>query len=158
MANPLINELIIGTGSKDRWSVAHPMHDADFASYALDPLLARVINAAYAGAVPIPPPPRNDLLVLMEYLPPIAATGTPKGPVADLLRLNLGVPATLQPNQHRLGLLAHDASGNATPDLAGWPNGRRPIDDVTDVALPPSPVFWSVPRSTPPRIRGWAMA
>ena len=83
MANPLINELIIGTGSKDRWSMSDPKDDAQFASYALDPLLARVINAAYVGAVPIPPPPRNDLLVLYgirrrsprpEHLPDLSRT------------------------------------------------------------------------------------
>jgi hypothetical protein len=134
MGNPLINELIIGTGSKDFWSMSRPQDDAQFAGFALDPLLARVINAAYGGAVPIPAPPRTDLLPLVQYLPPIAAAGTPTGPVADLLRLNTGVPPTPPAMAHRLGLLAHDASGMATPDAAGFPNGRRVFDDVTDIA------------------------
>ena len=124
MANPLINELIIGTGDKDYWSMSHPKNDAQFAHYALDPLLARVLNAVYG--INIPTPPRTDLLLLMEYLPPIAAAGTPPGPVADLLRLNTGVPPTPQASRKRLGVLAGD--------FGGFPNGRRVSDDVTDIA------------------------
>ncbi len=132
MGNPLINELIIGTGSKDMWSLAAPVNDSQFASFDLDPLLARALNAAYealfgAGALPIPTPPRMDLLPLVQYMPPIAAPGTPAGPVADLLRLNTGVAATPMASRKRLGLLAGDG--------AGFPNGRRVSDDVTDIAL-----------------------
>jgi hypothetical protein len=134
MGNPLINELLIGTGSKDTFSMSEPANDSQFADFFLDPVLARVINAAYAGAVPIPPPPRTDLLPLVQYLPPIAAPNTPPGPVADLLRLNTGVPPTPPASAKRLGLLAHDAAGNPTPDPAGFPNGRRVFDDVTDFA------------------------
>src|SRR3984893_15102833 len=36
MANPLINEVIIGTGDKDKWSRALPKDDAQFAAYDLD--------------------------------------------------------------------------------------------------------------------------
>lgn len=125
MGNPLINELIIGTGDKDFWSMSQPYEDGQFAHYALDPLLTRVVNAVYG--INIPPPPRNDLLLLMEYLPPIAAPHTPPGPVADLLRLNTGVPPTPKPNRRRLAVLAGD--------FGGFPNGRRVSDDVTDIAL-----------------------
>lgn len=124
MGNPLINELLIGTGSKDFWSMSQPINDSQFAHFALDPLLARVFNAVFG--INIPTPPRNDLLLLMEYLPPIAAPGTPAGPVADLLRLNTGVPPTAMASRRRLGVLAGD--------LAGFPNGRRVSDDVTDIA------------------------
>ncbi len=127
MGNPLINEVIIGTGDKDKWSMSAPVNDSQFASYALDPLLARALNAAYGGALQVPPPPRNDLLLLVQYLPPIASASTPKGPVADLLRLNTGVPPTPMAARSRLGVLGGD--------LAGWPNGRRVSDDVTDIAL-----------------------
>jgi hypothetical protein len=124
MANPLINELIIGTGDKDKWSMSAPSSDSQFADYALDPLLARIFNAALGIAVP--PPPRTDLLPLVTYAPPIAAPGTPPGPVADLLRLNTGVAPTPANMRKRLGLLAGDP--------AGFPNGRRLSDDVTDIA------------------------
>ncbi|MGA3201926.1 MAG: DUF4331 domain-containing protein, partial [Bryobacteraceae bacterium] len=124
MGNPLINELIIGTGSKDFWSMSQPVNDSQFASFDLDPLLARVFNAIYGIAIPTPP--RTDLLPLVTYAPPIAAPGTPAGPIADMLRLNTGVPPTPMASRRRLGLLAGDA--------AGFPNGRRVSDDVTDIA------------------------
>jgi hypothetical protein len=124
MGNPLINELIIGTGYKDTWSMSAPVNDSQFASFDLDPLLARVLNAIYGIAIPTPP--RTDLLPLVTYAPPIAAPGTPAGPIADLLRLNTGVAPTPMPSRRRLGLLAGDA--------AGFPNGRRVSDDVTDIA------------------------
>ena len=127
MGNPLINELLVGTGSKDRFSVDEPKNDSQFASFFLDPLLARVLNAATGGAVAIPAPPRTDLLPLVTYAPPIAAAGTPAGPVADLLRLNTGVAPTAVASASRLGLLGGDG--------AGYPNGRRVFDDVTDISL-----------------------
>ena len=52
--------------------------------------------------------------------------GTEPGPIADLLRLNVGVPPTPFDQASRLGLLG---------DAAGFPNGRRPLDDVTDIVL-----------------------
>ena len=127
MGNPLFNELIIGTGFKDLWSRSEPEDDAQFADFALDPLIARVTQAAFGGAFDIPPPPRRDLLPLVTYAPPIAAAGTEPGPIADLLRLNVGVPPTPFDQASRLGLLDGDA--------AGFPNGRRPLDDVTDIVL-----------------------
>lgn len=124
LGNPLINELIIGTGSKDRWSMSQPGNDSQFASYDLDPLLARVLNAVYG--INIPAPPRTDLLPLVTYAAPIAPPGTHPGPVADMLRLNTGVPPTPYNSRRRLGLLAGDP--------AGFPNGRRLTDDVVDIA------------------------
>ena len=127
MGNPLINELLIGTAFKDRFSMDQPKNDSQFTSFFLDPTLARILNAATAGAIVIPPPPRNDLLPLVTYKPPIAAPGTPAGPVADLLRLNTGIAPTPPANASRLGLLGGDG--------AGYPNGRRLFDDVTDITL-----------------------
>jgi hypothetical protein len=127
MGNPLINELLVGTGFKDRFSMDQPKNDSQFASFFLDPALARVVNALTAGAVAIPKPPRVDLLPVVTYAPPIAAAGTPAGPVADLLRLNTGVSPTAPASQNRLGLLGGDP--------AGFPNGRRVGDDVTDITL-----------------------
>jgi hypothetical protein len=127
--NPLVRELFVGTGFVDRFAMDQPSNDAQFASFFLDPALARILNAATAGGVAIPTPPRTDLLPLVTYAPPIAAPGTPPGPVADLLRLNTGVAPTLPASFsfHRLGLLGGDP--------AGYPNGRRPVDDVLDISL-----------------------
>jgi hypothetical protein len=104
--------------------MSEPVSDSQFASYDLDPLLARVVNAVYG--INIPAPPRTDLLPLVTYAAPIAPAGTPAGPIADLLRLNTGVPPTPIASRSRLGLIAGDA--------AGFPNGRRLTDDVVDIA------------------------
>ena len=129
MGNALINELLIGTGDKDKFSMSEPKGDSQFASYLLDPALARVINAAYAGGVPIPTPPRLDLLPLVSYRAPICpgCSAAEGGPVADLLRLNTGIPPTAAASRRRLGFIAGDS--------AGYPNGRRVSDDVTDISL-----------------------
>ncbi len=127
IGNALINELVIGTGSKDRFSMDQPKNDSQFASFFLDPALPRVINALTNGALPIPAAPRTDLLPLVTYAAPIAAAGTPSGPVADLMRLNTGVAPTPPASASRLGLLGGDP--------AGYPNGRRLADDVVDISL-----------------------
>ena len=127
MGNPLINELVIGIGSKDRWSMEQPVNDAQFAHFDLDPQIVHVIDAIYGGALTSPAAPRNDLLPLVTYAAPIAAKGTPAGPIADLLRLNTGVPATPPANASRLGLIGGDP--------AGYPNGRRLFDDAVDITL-----------------------
>lgn len=123
--NPLINELIIGTGSKDRFSTDDPVNDKQFANFVLDPLLAQIFASI---GIPVPPAPRNDLLLLVQYEPPICpgCGANDGGAVADLLRLNTGIPPTPVASQKRLGFLAGD--------VAGFPNGRRLIDDVVDIA------------------------
>ena len=127
MANPLINEAIIGTGMKNRFSMDQPVNDAQFAAFVLDPVLARVANALYGGVLGIPAPPRTDLFPLVQYSGPFAGTADTPGPIADLLRLRLDVPATPVADSNRLGFLFGDTGG--------FPNGRRLFDDVTDIAL-----------------------
>jgi Domain of unknown function (DUF4331) len=124
--NSLINELIIGTGFKDKFSTDFPVNDKQFANFVLNPLLAQLYGSVFG--VPVPPPPRNDLLVLVQYEPPICpgCGAGDTGPIADLLRLNTGIPPTAIGSQKRLGFLVGD--------LAGFPDGRRPIDDVVDIA------------------------
>lgn len=128
MGNPLINEVLIGTGDKDLFSMSEPKDDKQFADYFLNPLLARVINAAYAGAVPIPAAPRSDLLPLVQYSAPVCpgCSKEQQGPVADLLRINTGIAPTPMKERKRMGFIAGDS--------AGFPNGRRLSDDVTDIA------------------------
>jgi hypothetical protein len=125
MGNPLINELIIGTGYKDRWSMDDPVNDGQFGQFFLNPLLAQVFASI---GIPVPPAPRTDLLILAQYQAPICpgCGAADAGPVADLLRLNTGIPATQAAQVKRLGFLAGDT--------AGFPNGRRLNDDVVDIA------------------------
>lgn len=125
LGNPLINELIIGTGSKDRFSTDQPYNDMQFASFFLNPLLAQIFSSI---GIPVPPAPRTDLLPLVQYMAPICpgCTAAQAGPVADLLRLNTGIAPTPFSSAKRLGFLAGDN--------AGFPDGRRPNDDVIDIA------------------------
>jgi hypothetical protein len=126
LGNPLINEAVIGTGAKDRFSMDNPVNDAQFANFVLNPLLPQILSTL---GVPVPPAPRTDLLLLVQYMAPICpgCAATDAGPVADLLRLNTGIGPTNPTNQKRLGFLAGD--------FAGFPNGRRPADDVFDIAV-----------------------
>jgi hypothetical protein len=149
LANPLVNELIIGTVDKDRWNAVEPEDENDFLGYYLKPRTAAALQLVFGiptGCTPFgtpdcsPTPPadtdltlgnfnRTDLVnVLLKYAPTDQR-------LSELLRLDVSVPPTPLADQKRLTILAHDAAGNATPDPAGWPNGRRPIDDVTDIAI-----------------------
>jgi hypothetical protein len=121
LANPLVNEVIIPTGLKDRWNAVQPWQERNFRSYYEQPILAAVINKLYKlGA---PESDRDDLVaVLLTGVPKLNFTGD--APLAEVLRLNLSIPVTRNPN--RLGVLAGDNQG--------WPNGRRLGDDVIDIA------------------------
>jgi len=130
MANALTNELFTGIGFKDVFSVSQPKDDARFSRFFFDPYLARQLNAQ-VPVIRVPDPPRNDLRPLYQYLPPIAAPGTPPGPIADLMRLNTGVPPTPIAARSRLGLVGN----GPRRDPAGYPNGRRVTDDVTDITF-----------------------
>jgi hypothetical protein len=127
MANPLVNELIISVGKKDLWNATDPEDEAQF--------LPLYQSLAVAGAlelvstVSVPPTPRDDVVrALLKY-------GDSDPNLSELLRLDMTVPPTPPASIKRLTILAHDAAGNSTPDGAGWPNGRRPNDDVTDLVV-----------------------
>ncbi len=132
MANPLVNELIIRFGSKDVWNSTLPEQEARFVSMYRDLAVGDALELV--SGVPVPNAPREDIVqLLLQY-----AGGKP-GVLSDLLRLDMNVPPTPPSQIKRLGPFAHDAAGNPTPtpfgDPAGFPNGRRPNDDVTDVVV-----------------------
>jgi hypothetical protein len=118
LANPLVNEAIIGTSRKDEWNADEPWKEEDFLDFYLNPRLALALETVFG--VPAAKTGRTDLVdLLLKY---------PGGRrISELLRLNLNVAPTPLPAQKRLTVLAGDS--------AGWPNGRRPKDDVTDVAI-----------------------
>ena len=133
MGNPLVNELIINTPFKDRWNAAEPEDEADFQAFYRNPVIAAALELVYG--VPIAPidgstaTDRTDLMSILLKYPGQALNGTNCGnPCAELLRLDLRVPPTAPEQQQRLGAAL-------STDKAGWPNGRRPNDDVTDVAI-----------------------
>ncbi|WP_019864684.1 DUF4331 domain-containing protein [Methylovulum miyakonense] len=126
MANPLVNEVIIGAGKKDLWNATKPYKEAQFLDYYLNPRLTGLINTAFGTAFPTTG--RTDLVAaLLKYPGQNPAKCTVTNPCSDLLRLNVGVKPALPAVQKRLTVLAGDN--------AGFPNGRRPNDDVTDIAL-----------------------
>lgn len=135
MGNPLVNELIIPTNMKDKWNATDAEDEADFVPFYCNSALATTLNTVFGTTFPTAN--REDLInALLRYSPgPPVCGGKTNEALADFLRVDLSVPATAPGNQKRLGPLAHDAGGNPVPDRAGWPNGRRPNDDVTDVAL-----------------------
>ena len=128
LANPLVNELIIDTPSKDGWNSQEPEDEAQFQEFYKNPSIAQALALVFN--VPVTPTPRTDLMSLLLKYPGQALSGNNCGnPCSELLRLNLKVSPTQPENQKRLGGLAD------VPDPAGFPNGRRPNDDVTDIAI-----------------------
>jgi hypothetical protein len=126
MGNPLVNELIIPIGRKDLWNATEPEDEKVFLGFYRDLAVADALFAV--SNVPVPPKPRNDIVQLLT-------TYAGKGRNADLLRLDVTVPPTPVGQIKRLGPFAHDDAGAPTPDPAGFPNGRRPDDDVTDIVV-----------------------
>jgi hypothetical protein len=132
MANPLVNELIIPIGRKDLWNASEPEDEAQFLDAYRNLAVADAL--ALVSGVPVPPKPREDIVQLFTKY--AGQDPDPNvGPFSDLLRLDMSVAPTPPSEIKRLGPFAHDATGNATPDPAGFPNGRRPNDDVTDIVV-----------------------
>ncbi len=128
---PLVNEVVIGLKDKDKFNHSKPAGDAQFADYVTNPTLPALIEILYGdkGAKAPTNFPRGDLVA--AFLTGIKGvnqpTVNPKPAVAEMLRLDTSKPATPAGSQKRLGVVAGDN--------AGFPNGRRPGDDVVDIAL-----------------------
>ena len=133
LGNPLVNEVVIPLGLKDRWNTLSPAGDRAFKSHFEKPELSALLPVLYPKVFPnleALKAPRADLVAIL-------LTGLPSGVVegfqnyggkvlADQLHLNVAIPPTTsKPN--RFGLLGGDA--------AGFPNGRRVFDDVVSIEL-----------------------
>lgn len=133
---PLVNEVVIGLPDKDLFNASEPVNDVDnFGAYVLYPTLPVLINALFnangelsgdAGVSVAPATPRNDLLA--AFVTGVDGLNKPaNGAAGEILRLNTAIAVTPAAMQSDLGFLGCD--------LAGFPNGRRPLEDVTDIAL-----------------------
>ncbi|MFZ0187788.1 MAG: DUF4331 domain-containing protein [Streptosporangiaceae bacterium] len=137
LGNPLINEVVIAMGDKDRWNSLPPADDKQFAHYVTQPGLAALLPALYPGVFPnlaklvASGKPRADLEAIL-------LTGIPSGLIpgftnltgtvlADMLRLNTSIAPTPPKKQSIYGLVGGDAGG--------FPNGRRVTDDVVAIEL-----------------------
>lgn len=135
LGNPLINEVIIPIGQKDLWNAEHPSADSAFVQYYQTPELATLLEVLYPGVFPnlaalnASGAARADLVaILLTGIPGGLIPGFQNytGPTqADMLRLNLAIPPSADPNP--IGLIAGDA--------AGFPNGRRVFDDTVAIEL-----------------------
>ena len=116
---PLVNELVIGLGDKDEFNASEPRNDGQFAAYVTNPTLPVLIQALFG--VPAPATPRNDLVQV--FLTGVPGLNQPLHfKAAEMLRLNTGIAPAAPAAQNPVGVLGGD--------LAGFPNGRRPGDDV----------------------------
>lgn len=123
---PLVNEVIIGLDDKDRFNSSKPIDDKQFANYVTNPALPTVVESLFPSAKAPTNFPRTDLVA--AFLTGIAGVNQPKTVVAsEMLRLNTSIAPTALAAQNPLGV--------AAGDNAGFPNGRRPGDDIVDVSL-----------------------
>ncbi len=123
---PLVNEVVIGMEDKDRFNASKPKDDAQFIDYVTNPTLPALVQTLFPSAKAPTNFPRTDLVTV--FLKGIAglnqpATVTP----SEMLRLNTAIAPLAQSAQNPLGV--------AGGDNAGFPNGRRPGDDVVDLSL-----------------------
>jgi hypothetical protein len=123
---PLVNEVVIGMDDKDRFNASKPKDDAQFLTYVTNPVLPAVVETLFPAARAPTNFPRTDLVTV--FLKGLPGLNQPKYVVAsEMLRLNTGIAPTARAAQNPLGV--------AGGDKAGFPNGRRPGDDVVDVTL-----------------------
>ncbi len=128
---PLVNEVVLPLAFKDIFNNSEPSGDkalfdsnAAFRNRILDPELAKLFTLLYG--VSVPPAPRNDLVqVFLTGIP--GANQPPNVQPAEMLRLNVAVPAVAGTTGNRLGVIGGDNGG--------FPNGRRLTDDVVDIEL-----------------------
>jgi hypothetical protein len=143
LGNPLVNEVVVGLKDKDKFNASKPSGDGQFLDYVTNPtlpaLLGLVLTGDLAGLAPTNVP-RTDLATV--FLTGITGVNKPATVTpSEMLRLNTAIAPVQFADQNRLGVAGEVLRvgglanlGNAK-DLAGFPNGRRPKDDVVDIAL-----------------------
>jgi hypothetical protein len=123
---PLINEVIIGLPDKDKFNNSQPVDDAQFATYVTNPTLPILIQALFPSVTAPNKYPRTDLVA--AFLTGVQGLNKPASVrPAEMLRLNTSIAPKVAASQSTLAVLAGDTSG--------FPNGRRPGDDVVDIEL-----------------------
>jgi hypothetical protein len=137
LGQPLVNEVVIGLKDKDRFNSSRPQDDAQFLDYVTNPTLPALMGLVLANnAAALAPTnlPRTDLAtVFLTGITGVNKPATPKA--AEMLRLNTAVAPVPFASQNRLAIVGSLKSSPEGTDFAGFPNGRRPKDDVVDIAL-----------------------
>jgi hypothetical protein len=139
LAMPLVNELVMGIKDKDRFNSSEPKDDGQFLGYVTNPSLPELIEILFGGFGVVAPNrfPRADLVA--AFLTGVEGVNK-NGSTAEMMRLNTALPATPKGQQNSLGAAQCFVQGalvlsNPGCDPAGFPNGRRPGDDVVDIEL-----------------------
>jgi hypothetical protein len=139
---PLVNEVVIGLPDKDLFNSSEPKDDlTNFATYIEYPTLPLLIQTIF-GATNAPAPtayPRLDLVTAFAT----GVTGVnANGSTCEYTRLNTAINPSVAANQNNLGAALCFPNQDFTPvlthpgcDPAGFPNGRRPGDDILDITL-----------------------
>lgn len=123
---PLVNEVVIGLKDKDQFNHSKPSGDGQFIDYVTNPTLPALVEILFGSAGVKAPTnfPRKDLVT--AFLTGVKGVNQPANVVpSEMLRLNTTTPVSA--TQNRLGVIGGDS--------AGYPNGRRPGDDVVDISL-----------------------
>jgi hypothetical protein len=160
---PLTNEVVIGIADKDRFNSSEPSGDTQFIDYVTNPTLPQILQAIFGGATQIFPAGtvvRQDLVdIFLKGVPGVNVTGS----TAEMLRLNtklptkpagaqtggpyagnvysgLGAAACFDPATNckpggKTQADCYTVAGGAACDTGGFPNGRRPGDDIVDIEL-----------------------
>lgn len=136
---PLVNEAVIGVSFKDRFNNSVPKNDAQFAGFVLNSSLAALFNIVgltqaaptedrldlvkiFAQGVDFPNDANGGVAGLNSQVNNLFGPG-----VAEYQRLDVSIAPVALGDQNPLGI--------AGGDDAGFPNGRRPGDDVVDIAV-----------------------
>ena len=155
LGNPLINEAVLPLALKDAFNSLEPKDDtglaagtfagpgaaALFQAAVFTPELQTLLPVLYPGVFTpgtnLPTTPRMDLFtIFLTGIPGVTQQTNSGNPFVDptktaseMLRLNLAIPA------NTAGVCKGKIFGALDGDFAGFPNGRRLEDDVTDIAL-----------------------
>ncbi|MEO7908381.1 MAG: DUF4331 domain-containing protein [Roseiflexaceae bacterium] len=146
LGNPLVNEVVLPLALKDAFNAIPPSLDAVLFTATppnplagagailrtsiLTPELANLIPVLYPAVTQKVPTPRQDLFtVFLTGIPGVTQQQLSATVPSEQLRLNVAIPPSAN------GVCAGNRLGALAGDLAGFPNGRRLEDDVTDIAI-----------------------
>ena len=145
LGNPLVNEVVLPLALKDAFNTIPPASDAVIftaqppnplagagailRTSILTPELANLIPVLYPAVSQKVATPRQDLFtIFLTGVPGVTQQVSSAGTPSEQLRLNIRISPTA-------GVCAGNRMGVMAGDLAGFPNGRRLEDDVTDIAI-----------------------
>jgi len=121
LSMPLVNELVIGLPDKNMFNSSEPKDDTQFLDYVTNPTFPAILEVLFGVSAPTASG-RPDLVA--TFLTGLTGVNADGG-VGEMQRLNVTIPVTAKDSQNNLGV--------AGGDNAGFPNGRRPGDDVVDI-------------------------